>query len=406
MKNLRIYCAILVLGLCESAYGQQTIRISWPSKQLISQPITVNGTTSVTTVVTEVNDILYSYEGWVTSVPVAPPIPPAALVAAPPAGDPCADPASKLGTIEADWKKWQLNPWVDTKGNGVTVPQSVALATTMSYYKESIEQPLAGFSFGGCTSGASYNAVKSKFDTLSAKNAEWLTKMSSSHTFTLTNQSLAPFNNYTIHLKEYGSDSTHPPTLTNACTDSKNNPTDCQIQYQPRTDLISTSGGFLFSELGSRSYVRQSVPNGTDAVLGVNGGGRVSSLLTALLNVQIPYLGDLREGKLGLALSLGPALQLNSGSSGVSKVGMFTGLSLHFWKYVYLTGGAHIGDFADFPAGFTHAGQDIPSSFTGNLTPTTRTTARFAFGVTFRGFTIPTGNQQSQGKLTTPSNTQ
>jgi hypothetical protein len=85
---------------------------------------------------------------------------------------------------------------------------------------------------------------------------------------------------------------------------------------------------------------------------------------------------------------------------------MFAGLSFHLWKYMYLTGGVHIGDFADFPAGFTHAGQDIPASFTGNLTPTTRTTARFAFAITFKGFSIPTGNKQSQGTLKTPSNTQ
>ena len=72
---------------------------------------------------------------------------------------------------------------------------------------------------------------------------------------------------------------------------------------------------------------------------------------------------------------------------------------------MYLTPGFHVGQFADFPAGFTHSGQDIPPSFTGPLTPQTRTTARFAIGITFKGFNIPTGSSKSSGQVAGQSST-
>jgi hypothetical protein len=65
----------------------------------------------------------------------------------------------------------------------------------------------------------------------------------------------------------------------------------------------------------------------------------------------------------------------------------------------------HIGQFADFPAGFNHNGQDIPASFTGALTPQTRTTARFAIAITFKGLNIPTGSAKSSGQATSQNNT-
>lgn len=92
-------------------------------------------------------------------------------------------------------------------------------------------------------------------------------------------------------------------------------------------------------------------------------------------------------------------------SDQTTRVGLFAGVSVHFWKYMYLTPGFHVGQFADFPAGFTHSGQDIPPSFTGPLTPQTRTTARFAIGITFKGFNIPTGSSKSSGQVAGQSST-
>ena len=162
----------------------------------------------------------------------------------------------------------------------------------------------------------------------------------------------------------------------------------------------------MFSELPSRTYSRQNVPGSTDAVLAV-GGNSMSSLLTALVNVKLPcgFEWCSKDTGYSFAVSVGPALSLNGGGNGVSQVGLFGGLSLGFWKYLFLTGGVHVGQFAGFPAGFTHAGQDIPSSFTASLTPVGRTSTRFAFGVTFKGFSIPTASKQSAGQVTTPSGT-
>jgi hypothetical protein len=64
----------------------------------------------------------------------------------------------------------------------------------------------------------------------------------------------------------------------------------------------------------------------------------------------------------------------------------------------FLTPGVHVGEFADFPPGFTHAGQPIPPNF-GALNPVTRYTARFAFAITFRGSNptslLGTGSQKA-----------
>jgi hypothetical protein len=180
-----------------------------------------------------------------------------------------------------------------------------------------------------------------------------------------------------------------------------------------QTNLLSASGGFLFSELQSRTYTRANVPGVTDAVLQVNGAGPVNSLLTALVNVKIPCFWP-SQPKIppcttspdtwGWMFSIGPAYEVGSDSQ-TTRVGLFAGVSVHFWKYMYLTPGIHVGKFADFPPGFTHSGQDIPPSFTGALTPTTRPTARFAIGITFKGFNIPTGSAKSSGQATAKSNT-
>ncbi len=406
MPLSRLICGIILLCWSCVGFSQQTITISWPSKQLLSQPITVNGNTSVNVVLQNVNDVLYTYQVTLVSTPVPLPVLAAAPAAAP-AVDPCAAPKAQLAKIVPAFDTWQLNPWLDSNNKTLKAPESVALSTTLAYYNQAITLPLAGVKqslskFGGACADAT---VQTNYDAVAATDMMWEGKLNLSHTVTVS-AVLEPLNNYTIHIGEYSiGNSTQPPTLTSACTDSSSKATDCLIQYQPQTDLLSVSGGYLFSELPSRTYSRGTVPNSSDAVLVVNGNS-MSSLLAALVNVKVPCVWktcSAKENGYSLALSIGPVYALNG--SDVSKVGLFGGLSLGLWKYLYLSAGAHVGQFADFPPGFTHAGQDIPPSFTGPLTPVSRTSARFAFGVTFKGFSIPTGSKQSAGQVTTPSGT-
>jgi hypothetical protein len=305
---------------------------------------------------------------------------------------------------------WQLNPWRNSSGSPVTIPQSVSLSTTREFYMTNVNAK-----FGTITRAAAASCgLEPQWITTNASNTDWLARLAGNHQYSL-DAVLQPLNDYTIHLREMTNDGDHPPTLTSACLDSNHAANECQIQYKPQSTLLTTSGGYLLSELQSRSYQRQNIPNSTDAVIIANGTGAVSSLLTALVNVKLPCPGNRffkalsigcltdNDDQFGWAFSAGPALRL-SGDNTVSRVGLFGGVSLHLWRYLYATPGFHVGEFADFPAGFTAPGQVVPASFTGNLTPVSRTSVRFAVAVTYKGFNLPGGSGKSQGGATTQNN--
>jgi hypothetical protein len=391
--------------------AQQQVTILWASKQPQSGPITVDQNTPVHIVVIGVNDALYHYEGYLTAEPTPPPniqFPAAPL--APAIAAACSDVTNTLKTIATNMKSWQLNPWVDEKGKDLSnsTPNSVSLETTRQFYLQNISGKFAGISQAqaqNCNLDAQWSDINSFIQ-------DWTERLGRPHTYAI-DTTLAPLNNYTIHLIEYAVDANHPQQMTNACSQN-GKASECTIKYEPQTNLLSASGGFLFSELQSRTYTRANVPGMTDAVLQVNGNGKINaSLLTALVNVKIPCFWPSQpkippcspnSDSWGWMFSVGPAFQLGSNNQ-TTRVGLFAGVSLHFWKYMYLTPGLHVGDFADFPPGFTHSGQDIPSSFTGALTPQTRPTARFAVAITFKGFNIPTGSSKSSGQTTTQNNT-
>jgi hypothetical protein len=333
MRPLRLIT--LVILVCSSLVGraQQNIVISWPSKQLLSQPLTINGSTSVNVVLQNVNDALYTYQVTLTATPIPTPSVLTSLTGGgttPTLPPECDAPNTQLTNIAKSFTSWQLNPWVDSSGKTLSAPQSVALSTTLAFYSQSITVPLAGVkpllsTFGGACSNATVLAAYSSIDTT---DKLWQVRLGGSHSVTVS-AILEPLNNYTINIGEYSiGDSTHPPTLTSACTDSSSKGTQCLVQYQPQTDIITVSGGFLFSELPARTYSRGTVPNSTDAVLVVNGNS-MSSLLAALVNVKLPCQWGWcpRQDKgYSLALSVGPVYSLNG--TDVSKVGLFAGGSV------------------------------------------------------------------------------
>ena len=146
------------------------------------------------------------------------------------------------------------------------------------------------------------------------------------------------------------------------------------------SDVFTLSVGPLITTLPYRTYNQQQVPtaSGTKNELVVSGSTNVNVLGAALINVHpvtFPWLRD------WAALSVGPVYTLGNAPS-VSKLGLFVGGSLHLYGSFFVTPGVHIGEFADFPAGF-HSGSVIPSGF-GSLTPVTRNTAHFAIGITFK----------------------
>jgi len=85
----------------------------------------------------------------------------------------------------------------------------------------------------------------------------------------------------------------------------------------------------------------------------------------------------------GLAISAGPTYGLTNGKSDASRIGFFGGISVHIWNQFFLTPGINVGQFSDFPQGYTKAGQVIPPN-TGTPQGVNRITTRFAFGITYK----------------------
>ncbi|WP_433968304.1 hypothetical protein [Tunturiibacter gelidiferens] len=176
--------------------------------------------------------------------------------------------------------------------------------------------------------------------------------------------------------------------------------------------ILSSSGGFLITELPGRSYSSVTVPSGmtspaTQNVLGINdyNGPRVG--VAALLNVYLPKVFGLPMNRenWGLALSAGPTYAVSGNSTDSSQWGLLVGPSLHIRNQLLLTPGINVGEFADYPIGYTHSGQVIPPN-TGTPVPVKRPTARFGFSITYKikdfGQTTGQTNQSAVPVAPTP----
>jgi hypothetical protein len=165
-------------------------------------------------------------------------------------------------------------------------------------------------------------------------------------------------------------------------------------------DVLTLSIGTMMTTVPYRTYNHQSVPtmSGTADELVVSGNSGITPQGLALLNYKL-YVLDMGPQP-GLAFSAGPAFKFG-GTPSVSTFGWFTGLSISLWRRLYLSGGMHLGQFADYPAGF-HNGSVIPPSF-GTLTPVTRWSARFAGSVTFQTNSFVKSNQGTPAVKSNPS---
>ena len=166
---------------------------------------------------------------------------------------------------------------------------------------------------------------------------------------------------------------------------AETNAKDLSLKVAAGYHLISASAGFLVTQVPARSYSSRTAPDpanptSTQNVLGVDYGAGMRPALTALLHYNLPFI---RQSRLSLALSVGPVYDISGGKADTSKFGFFGGVSARFSQWLYITPGFHIGEFADFPQGFTRAGQVIPTN-TGAPVPVKRYTTRFAMAVTFK----------------------
>jgi len=101
-----------------------------------------------------------------------------------------------------------------------------------------------------------------------------------------------------------------------------------------------------------------------------------------LLNYAVKGWGGAGlQDEFGFSLSAGPTVALGQ-SGGASTFGFFGGPTFRVWDRLFLSVGAHIGQFSDFPPGLQNY-STIPDDY-GALTPVKRWTTRLAFGITYR----------------------
>jgi hypothetical protein len=161
-------------------------------------------------------------------------------------------------------------------------------------------------------------------------------------------------------------------------------------------DTVSLSVGALFTEIPYRTYKAENVPtaSGVQNQLVVGDNGRWTPQGVGLLNVKLFHLDSAHQW--GIYASTGPVFKFG-GTPGVSSFGWFAGPSLMIRNQLALTAGMHVGEFADYPAGFTN-NSPVPANF-GTPTPVNRWTARFAFSITYR--TTSVKKSQANGSSTT-----
>ncbi len=388
----------LLVSAC-AALAQQQVQVNWITRKPVSPPITVNKVTPIVVSVQNVNDMLYSYSERIAATPRLPvDIQPlvgrfGATIAA---ADPCKDLGDALDQLDAAFSKPELQPDATNK----VMPQSVPLEVTRAAY-EAAKKQIGQLSpkVGSCTAA---NDTKKTLDRMhfyvTTVQTDWDQAENKPHTFTFST-TLDPLTDYSFFIMEQ-----YKGHTTDACTNKddsgKTVGVECEVVYKPTSTLVTASGGFLITQLTSPTYDRSNVPNSTNPVLTVSNNGPVRTAFTALVNVKAPFCPK-DDSSWGCAFSVGPAFLLGSTNSSTTSIGLFTGFSVHFWRYLYLTPGVHIGQYPGFPAGFTQAGQSIPSTFTGKLDPINRTSARFAIAITFKGWNLVNSTPTSQG---TPTN--
>jgi hypothetical protein len=161
------------------------------------------------------------------------------------------------------------------------------------------------------------------------------------------------------------------------------------VRLDAECDQFTVGGGVLLSEIQARAYTSVALPNQTGQFLSVSGTGKFHPTLVGLTSFNFPFepLGHKWSSRLGdarLGISVGPVVQ--GTKSDVSSFGWFAGPTVSFLRRLYISPGVHIGEFADYPAGFTK-GQQIPANF-GTITPVKRWTTRFGIAITIKGWDV------------------
>jgi hypothetical protein len=379
----RASALLLLLATLHLRAQEQTIQINWQTRSAGCPTKLTSPSQSVKLHLTDVNDMVidfttgerlaYVVKYRSTPASVAPPENPWTAQSGqqqqcPVNATQLADQLKEARTV----KDSRVTPDVGT-------PESqISLSTTLDAIKSHKE-------FADLIVEYQNDACKQLFDTASDRLvAEWIGRYSGDHALDQT-VVLNQDQNYHFYIEERWKNK----PVQNGKMDWK-----CGD-----TDIWTLSIGPLVTTLPYRTYnaVKEPVATGstTQTVLSVSGNSNVNVLGAALLNLNLP--NPTSWDWTGLALTAGPVYAFSSAPS-VSKLGLFTGVSIQLYKSFFITPGVHIGEFADYPAGFV-PGSVIPPDF-GTLTPVTRNTIKFAIGITYKTSTFKKSSNQGTGANT------
>jgi len=418
MKILRIK-TVLLLSLCFGwsalVRAQNNVVIDWKTKTLLQSPSEVNVRTTVTVSIWNLNDFLYKYDTAVKATPrsiddfgkiTEPVLPSAKGIAPSTAKGPTPSCVDRANTAIASIPNLQnvidteILPQPYKDGN---IP-SITLDETIAAWNRNIESPMKTAkqavaslrqdlldplkNCAGPDDVSKINDAKkasdilNQYDKLESALEPYRTQLFKSDHKIEFAYTLQPETDYSITVTEkYRGQSTTQGSK--------------EFQFSPTSTILTLSAGPLITWIPDRSYVSSTVPDSggttptTKNILAVNDASGPQVQLAALLNYRIPLPSRWRWTKswnttneAGISVSTGPVFRLSGSNSGTSSFGYFAGLSFHLWQRLFVTPGVHIGEFADFPAGFG-PGSTIPPDF-GTLTPVKRWTVRFAIGLTFK----------------------
>ena len=374
------------LGLSATAYGQIEIRWITPSqpepKLVAGQSLAISKPTSVRVLVTEVNDILYHHKIKLTLVP----------------------------KVFNDAANLDIFKVPESNALGGAAPDCGTLPTLSNDLIDATKR----YDAGKADAGKKYIPLDTTVTLLNNVKAALIALQKDSH-YKDDKCRAAPIRATDTELGEtilrlesrphkVSADVVLDPAFdlkieVSALWQADPNPVQVGPTYTVTvgvfTNQLSLSLGVLATTLEARTYSsRNSVVDGALAanrLVVENRGLRPTGV--ALLNYAVVgSSGAAGQDKFGLSISAGPTVGLGGGSA---SFGFFSGVTFRLWDRLFLTPGAHIGQFADFPAGLQN-GAPIPTNY-GALTVTNRWATRFGFAISFRT------NDFSAAKKATPT---
>ena len=372
------WASAAVLVACTCIANAQQVVVDWASKAITSQPATVEKATKATVRIDNVNDLMFTYSISYQLKPAQisdfDAVAKAFSIAGKAAGEAVScDFSSVLVSMKdfTDAEEAFHNLPATNKGCSEAKPCNVTLQQALDAWQQSVQPKLVSAQsdlatfIKSCPSDNYEQAIKAANDSLNVAEAT----VNGPHSIQKANAiELLPDNVTSLEVDQLWKDT---PTTDGSYS----------VDLTPSNNRLNLSAGALFSEIQNRSYAVRTVPSGTGTanVLSVDGISRFSPTAIALLNYEIPRLDWER---FGFAVSTGPVFRLGS-KSDTSSFGYFAGLSMHLFHRFYVTPGYHLGEYADFPAGFSQPNQVVPTGFATPI-PIKRWTWRFGFALSYK----------------------